>query len=97
MKKIKNINPKRLRTIGTGIGAALLATVVLGGGARPAETVSQQGLNESSELGRAGGIRMVAVEGEGVEYWPRWRGPSGQGLVDGSGYPDTWSDFENIL
>ena len=25
---------------------------------------------------------MVAVEGEGAKYWPVWRGPSGQGLVD---------------
>lgn len=42
-------------------------------------------------------VRMVTVEGEGQRYWPGWRGPSGQGLVQGSGYPDTWSDTENVL
>ncbi|MSO81985.1 MAG: hypothetical protein EXQ53_01625 [Acidobacteria bacterium] len=42
-------------------------------------------------------VRMVADEGEGAKYWPRWRGPSGQGLVTGSGYPDTWSSTENVL
>jgi hypothetical protein len=61
------------------------------------ETVSQQALNESSGLEQVEAIRMVPVEGEGVGYWPRWRGPSGQGLVDGSGYPDTWSESENVL
>ena len=40
---------------------------------------------------------MVADEGEAARYWPRWRGPSGQGLVTGSGYPDRWSATENVL
>ena len=39
---------------------------------------------------------MVADVGEGTKYWPRWRGPSGQGLAAGTGYPDTWSATENI-
>ena len=43
------------------------------------------------------GIAMIAVEGEGDQYWPRWRGPSGQGLVVGDHYPDTWSASENVL
>lgn len=42
-------------------------------------------------------VRMIAVEGEGAKYWPVWRGPSGQGLVAGSGYPDTWSGTEGVL
>ena len=41
-------------------------------------------------------VRMVAVEGEGAKYWPVWRGPSGQGLVSGTGYTDTWSATENV-
>ena len=32
-----------------------------------------------------------------MKYWPFWRGPSGQGLVEGKGYPSTWSETENIL
>ena len=97
IKKIKNINPKRLWAVGAGVGAALLATVALVGGTPAVETVSQQALNEFSGLEQAEAIRMVPVEGEGAGYWPRWRGPSGQGLVDGSGYPDTWSESENVL
>lgn len=45
----------------------------------------------------AGGVHMIAVEGEGANYWPRWRGPSGQGVVTGTGYPDKWSATENVL
>lgn len=47
--------------------------------------------------GQAAGVQMIAVEGEGAKYWPRWRGPSGQGLVTGSGYPDTWSATEHVV
>lgn len=43
------------------------------------------------------GVQMIADEGEGVRYWPRWRGPSGQGLATGTGYPDTWSATQNVL
>ncbi len=42
-------------------------------------------------------MSMIAVEGEGAKYWPRWRGPSGQGLVVGTGYPDTWSATQNVV
>ena len=41
-------------------------------------------------------VRMVAVEGDGAKYWPVWRGPSGQGLASGTGYPDAWSATENV-
>ena len=42
------------------------------------------------------GIRMILPEGEANRYWPRWRGPSGQGLARGEGYPDTWSATLNV-
>jgi outer membrane protein assembly factor BamB len=42
-------------------------------------------------------VRMVAAEGDGAKYWPRWRGPTGQGLAKDADYPDTWSDSENVL
>ncbi len=42
-------------------------------------------------------VEMIPASAEGKKYWPRWRGPSGQGLAEGSGYPDTWSDRENVL
>ena len=42
-------------------------------------------------------VRLLGDEGEGRKYWPRWRGPSGQGLVEGRGYPEQWSDTENVV
>jgi outer membrane protein assembly factor BamB len=47
--------------------------------------------------GQEPAVRMVADEGEAASYWPRWRGPSGQGLVSGGGYLDRWSGTENVL
>ena len=41
-------------------------------------------------------VAMIPVEGEAAKYWPRWRGPSGQGLAAGKGYVDKWSDTENV-
>ena len=43
-----------------------------------------------------GGVRMIAIEGEGGKYWTRWRGPSGQGLASAGDYPDTWSGTTNV-
>lgn len=43
------------------------------------------------------GAEMIVPEGEARLYWPRWRGPSAQGLVEGKGYPDAWSPVENVL
>jgi outer membrane protein assembly factor BamB len=42
-------------------------------------------------------VRMIEAQGEAAKYWPYWRGPSGQGLVRGSGYPEAWSSTENVL
>ncbi len=30
-------------------------------------------------------VSLLPAEGEAARYWPRWRGPSGQGLVEGIG------------
>ncbi len=40
-------------------------------------------------------VEMVPAPGAG-EHWPRWRGPSGQGLVEDAGYVDRWSASENV-
>ena len=40
---------------------------------------------------------MILPDEDGMKYWPRWRAPSDQGLVDGVAYPDTWSDTDNVL
>jgi outer membrane protein assembly factor BamB len=47
-------------------------------------------------LAAADPVAMIPVEGEGARYWTRWRGPSGQGQVDGTGYVDTWSPTTNL-
>lgn len=41
-------------------------------------------------------VRLIPVEGEAAKYWPRWRGPSGQGHVTGTNYTDTWSPKDHI-
>ena len=53
--------------------------------------------SEAPVAGQDAGVAMIAVEGEGARYWSRWRGPSGQGLVTGVGYPDVWSATQNVL
>ncbi len=65
--------------------------------------VPGQGLRGQGLLGQEAGasagdlaVRMVADESAGAAFWPRWRGPSGQGVATGGGYPDTWSGTENI-
>jgi outer membrane protein assembly factor BamB len=50
----------------------------------------------SGHFAPADDVAMIRVEGEGAKYWPKWRGPSGQGLAAGNGYVDTWSDTENV-
>ena len=50
----------------------------------------------ASDLRAPEDVRMITVDGEGAKYWPRWRGPSGQGYVTGANYVDTWSDSQNI-
>jgi len=42
-------------------------------------------------------IAMVSHTGEAKKYWPHWRGPSVQGIVEGKGYVDRWSETENVL
>ena len=41
-------------------------------------------------------VRLIPVEGEAAKYWPRWRGPSGQGHVAGTNYTDTWSATDRV-
>lgn len=43
-----------------------------------------------------GDVRLLEAEGESARYWPRWRGPSGQGLVRTGTYLDRWSETEGV-
>jgi len=69
---------------------ALFATLAMAGAAA-------SGAGSPSPAPQAEALRILVAEGEGQDFWPNWRGPSGQGLVAGSGYPDTWSDTENVV
>jgi len=42
-------------------------------------------------------FQMIPAEGEAAKYWPRWRGPTGQGVAADGDYPDRWSSTENVL
>jgi outer membrane protein assembly factor BamB len=42
-------------------------------------------------------VSLIGVDGEGAAYWPRWRGPSGQGYVRGTNYTDTWTSTSPVL
>jgi outer membrane protein assembly factor BamB len=44
----------------------------------------------------SGDVRMIGVSGEGTKYWPRWRGPSGQGYVAPGRYANTWTPERNV-
>jgi outer membrane protein assembly factor BamB len=66
-----------------GTIAALLCSVALMANPRGADTPADE-------------VRTIPVTGEGASYWTRWRGPSGQGMVEGTGYVDTWSNTENV-
>src|SRR5262245_47748481 len=39
---------------------------------------------------------LIPVEGPAAQYWSRWRGPSGQGIVALTNYVDTWSPTTNV-
>jgi outer membrane protein assembly factor BamB len=53
-------------------------------------------LTMASEPG-ATDVTMIELADDAAQFWPRWRGPSGQGLVKGDDYPDKWSGTENVL
>jgi outer membrane protein assembly factor BamB len=40
--------------------------------------------------------RMIEVAGDGAKFWPRWRGPSGQGLVAAGKYTNSWTPTSNV-
>ena len=70
----------------TSRGAAFVVAVGLLAAASPLPPVR----------GQEPAVRMIADDGEGTKYWPRWRGPSGQGQVSGTGYPEAWSSTQNV-
>jgi outer membrane protein assembly factor BamB len=41
-------------------------------------------------------VRMIDITGPGASFWPRWRGPSGQGLVANGPYVDRWTPTTSV-
>ncbi|HEY8174047.1 MAG TPA: hypothetical protein VIF32_00015, partial [Gemmatimonadaceae bacterium] len=41
-------------------------------------------------------VQMIEPGGDAAKYWPRWRGPSGQGVVRAGAYRDRWSGREGV-
>ena len=41
-------------------------------------------------------VQIIEADGVAATYWPRWRGPSGQGIVRTGAYPDRWSGREGV-
>ena len=72
---------------------AVLTALLLTAVARPGPLAGRQGTPGPADLA----VSVIVPGGEAMKYWPFWRGPSGQGLVEGKGYPSTWSETENIL
>ncbi|MFC1541719.1 PQQ-binding-like beta-propeller repeat protein [Candidatus Latescibacterota bacterium] len=50
----------------------------------------------TEETASISNVSMIVPYSKTSSYWPRWRGPSGQGLVTDSKYTDTWSDSKNV-
>src|SRR5688572_21668766 len=70
----------------------VVALLLLGVSVDRAQPAAQQ-------AGSSGGpaVQMIGDTGEAAKYWARWRGPSGQGMVSGTGYVDTWSATQNVV
>ncbi len=76
----------------------LRLSVMAFGGVLGAALISQPALDGARQSsGSIGPVEMIVPPSEARSHWPRWRGPSGQGIAKGAGYPDTWSDTENVL
>ena len=76
----------------TAVAAAMLLATACGAAPEP----EVQARSAAHQPPASDNVHMVPVTGEGAGYWPRWRGPSGQGIVAGSGYPDRWSATDGV-
>jgi outer membrane protein assembly factor BamB len=81
------LNPRPRRTV-TGL-ATLGGLVLIAASATPSLGVARPGAATDD-------VAMVGVSAEAERFWSRWRGPSGQGHVEGTGYADRWSSTENV-
>ena len=59
-------------------------------------SASTSAFEEAETSNEAPSAQMIPSPQAETPSWPRWRGPSGQGSVEGDGYVDRWSLTENI-
>ena len=91
MKTITDRTRARWHFVRQGVGGFSLLCVLCSLGVLVSEGIFEAQTSPSAS------VAMVGVTAEASGYWPRWRGPSGQGLATDSGYPDRWSSKENVL
>ncbi len=53
--------------------------------------------SQAAEKQSSSDVTMYSLGKEAEQYWPRWRGPSGQGIAKDGTYPDAWSSTKNVL
>ncbi len=66
---------------------ALAGLLTLAPVARVVTGLTDQGPAAGGPARAEDAVAMVADSGEGLKYWPRWRGPSGQGVAAGTTIP----------
>ena len=75
-------------------GEARIAGALAATSATP-ELAERESVAEEIE----GGVKIEPVlpSPEAAKYWPRWRGPTGQGISNETGLATTWSATENVV
>lgn len=76
---------------------AALVVLLLAPLALPCACVGSEAATEIATETAA--VSLIEPDGAARKYWPRWRGPSGQGHVAGeaAGYLDRWSGIDDAL
>jgi outer membrane protein assembly factor BamB len=74
-----------IRYVGLMLVVALLSSL-------PSSRVQTSHASDASS-----NVAMIVQDGKAKNYWPHWRGPSLQGIVEGKGYLDHWSETENVV
>jgi len=90
-------NPTKTRALHRGALIAFVLIAALGllwTAARPGSADAKDAVTEPASNPK---VEMIVPGGEAMKYWSRWRGPSGQGIVEAGGYPESWSETKNIL
>lgn len=93
---IRDDRSRRARVQASPVLATWVATVCIAAALTWAHTIRSVAQTRPEQPATDVSVHLVPVEGEAAKHWSRWRGPSGQGLVSGSGYLDRWSATENV-